>query len=42
MLDPAAVAELGTDNARYFTTNVTDEAGVAANLAAAVLPLLRR
>ena len=31
----AAVAELGTDNARYFTTNVTDEAGVAANLAAA-------
>ena len=31
----AAVAELGADNARYFTTNVTDEAGVAANLAAA-------
>ena len=31
----AAVAELGTDNARYFTANVTDEAGVAANLAAA-------
>jgi len=31
----AAVAELGTDEARYFTTNVTDEAGVAANLAAA-------
>ena len=31
----AAVAELGTDNARYFTTNVTDEAGVAANVDAA-------
>jgi len=31
----AAVAELGTGNARYFTTNVTDEAGVAANLAVA-------
>jgi NAD(P)-dependent dehydrogenase (short-subunit alcohol dehydrogenase family) len=31
----SAVAELGADNARYFTTNVTDEAGVAANLAAA-------
>ena len=31
----AAVAALGADKARYFTTNVTDEAGVAANLAAA-------
>ena len=31
----AAVAELGADNARYFTTNVTDEAGVAANVASA-------
>ena len=31
----AAVAELGADKARYFTTNVTDETGVAANLAAA-------
>ena len=31
----AAVAELGTDNARYFKTDVTDEAGVIANVAAA-------
>ena len=31
----AAVAELGTDNARYFKTDVTDEAGVDANVAAA-------
>ena len=31
----AAVAELGTGNARYFRTDVSDEAGVAANVAAA-------
>ena len=31
----AAVAELGEANARYFKTDVTDEAGVAANVAAA-------
>lgn len=31
----AAVAALGEANARYFRTDVTDEAGVAANLAAA-------
>ena len=31
----AAVAELGADNARYFKTDVTDEAGVIANVAAA-------
>ena len=31
----AAVAELGQDNARYFRTDVTDEAGVAAALEAA-------
>src|SRR6478736_7217958 len=31
----AAVAELGATNARYFRTDVTDEAGVAANVAAA-------
>ncbi len=31
----SAVAALGADNARYFSTNVTDEAGVVANLAAA-------
>ena len=31
----AAVAALGDDNARYFRTDVTDEAGVAANVAAA-------
>ena len=31
----AAVAELGTGNARYFRTDVTDEDGVAANAAAA-------
>lgn len=31
----AAVAELGADNARYFRTDVTDEAGVAANVVAA-------
>lgn len=31
----AAVAELGAANARYFKTDVTDEAGVAANVAAA-------
>ena len=31
----AAVAELGDANARYFRTDVTDEAGVAANVAAA-------
>lgn len=31
----AALAELGPANARYFRTDVTDEAGVAANLAAA-------
>ncbi|HEY4555462.1 MAG TPA: SDR family NAD(P)-dependent oxidoreductase, partial [Lysobacter sp.] len=31
----AAVAELGEANARYFRTDVTDEAGVAATLAAA-------
>ena len=31
----AAVAELGDTNARYFRTDVTDEAGVAANVAAA-------
>ena len=31
----AAVAELGEPNARYFRTDVTDEAGVAANVAAA-------
>ncbi len=31
----AAVAELGQANARYFKTDVTSEAGVAANLAAA-------
>lgn len=31
----AAVAELGADNARYFRTDVTDEAGVEANVAAA-------
>jgi Short-chain alcohol dehydrogenase of unknown specificity len=31
----AAVAALGEGNARYFNTNVTDEAGVVANLAAA-------
>jgi NAD(P)-dependent dehydrogenase (short-subunit alcohol dehydrogenase family) len=30
-----AVAELGADQARYFRTDVTDEAGVAANLGAA-------
>lgn len=30
-----AVAELGADKARYFRTDVTDEAGVAANLGAA-------
>ncbi|MEI2454816.1 SDR family NAD(P)-dependent oxidoreductase [Lysobacter firmicutimachus] len=30
-----AVAALGADKARYFRTDVTDEAGVAANLAAA-------
>ena len=30
-----AVAELGAANAAFFPTNVTDEAGVAANLAAA-------
>lgn len=30
-----AVAELGAENACYFTTNVSDEAGVVANLAAA-------
>ena len=31
----AAVAELGEGNARYWKTDVTDEAGVAANVAAA-------
>jgi NAD(P)-dependent dehydrogenase (short-subunit alcohol dehydrogenase family) len=31
----AAVAELGTDKARYFKTDVTDEEGVVANVAAA-------
>ena len=31
----AAVAELGADNACYFRTDVTDEANVRANLAAA-------
>jgi NAD(P)-dependent dehydrogenase (short-subunit alcohol dehydrogenase family) len=31
----AAVAELGAANARYFRTDVTDEAGVAGNVAAA-------
>jgi NAD(P)-dependent dehydrogenase (short-subunit alcohol dehydrogenase family) len=31
----AAVAALGEANARYFRTDVTDEAGVAANIAAA-------
>ncbi len=31
----AAVAELGADNARYFKTDVSDEAGVVANMAAA-------
>jgi NAD(P)-dependent dehydrogenase (short-subunit alcohol dehydrogenase family) len=31
----AAVAELGADKAHYFKTDVTDEAGVAANVAAA-------
>jgi NAD(P)-dependent dehydrogenase (short-subunit alcohol dehydrogenase family) len=31
----AAVAELGADNARYFRTDVTDEASVAGTLAAA-------
>src|SRR5438132_1449114 len=31
----AAVAELGETNARYFRTDVTDEAGVQANVAAA-------
>ena len=31
----AAVAELGEGNARYFRTDVTDEAGVDANVAAA-------
>ena len=31
----AAVAELGDTNARYFRTDVTDEAGVAANVSAA-------
>ena len=31
----AAVAELGDANARYYKTDVTDEAGVAANVAAA-------
>ncbi|HEY5612802.1 MAG TPA: SDR family NAD(P)-dependent oxidoreductase, partial [Lysobacter sp.] len=31
----AAVAELGADNARYFKTDVSDEAGVATNVAAA-------
>lgn len=31
----AAIAELGDGNARYFRTDVTDEAGVAANVAAA-------
>ena len=31
----AAVAELGAANAHYFRTDVTDEAGVAANVAAA-------
>ncbi|MGR4874425.1 SDR family NAD(P)-dependent oxidoreductase [Pseudoxanthomonas sp. LARHCG66] len=31
----AAVAELGEANVRYFRTDVTDEAGVAANVAAA-------
>jgi NAD(P)-dependent dehydrogenase (short-subunit alcohol dehydrogenase family) len=31
----AAVAELGTTNARYFKTDVTDEAGVVANVDAA-------
>ena len=31
----AAVAELGNGNARYFRTDVTDEEGVAANIAAA-------
>ena len=31
----AAVAELGEANARYFRTDVTDEAGVVANVAAA-------
>lgn len=31
----AAVAELGDANARYFRTDVTDEAGVVANVAAA-------
>ena len=30
-----AVAEFGTDNARYFSTDVTDEAAVTANVAAA-------
>ena len=30
----AAVADLGEANARYFRTDVTDEAGVAANVAA--------
>ncbi len=31
----AAIAELGEANARYFRTDVTDEAGIAANVAAA-------
>ena len=31
----AAVAELGADNARYFKTDVTNESGVVANVAAA-------
>ena len=31
----AAVAKLGADKARFFRTDVTDEAGVAANVAAA-------
>jgi NAD(P)-dependent dehydrogenase (short-subunit alcohol dehydrogenase family) len=32
----AAVAELGADNARYFRTDVTDEANVEANVGAAI------
>ena len=34
----AAVAELGAANARYFRTDVTDEANVAGNLMAALRP----
>ena len=38
----AAVAELGADRARYYRTDVTDEANVEANVAAAQKTVAQR